>query len=255
MASEHVLVLTEDRYRFFHESFFDYSFARRFAAEGGQLLELLLEDEQHLFRRGQVRQVLAYLRAHDWSRYLTELGNVLGHEEVRFHIKRLIFQWLSALPDPKRQEWDVHQRLLISMPDFWPDVRSMAVRSPAWFDVLDSTGYIEKALSSGESRREEEAVWMLSFPALLKERSGRVAELLRAHRTPGEPWTSYLRYVCRNGEVYHSREMFDLFLSLIDEGILDGLRPGFAVNDDWWSVLYSMAQSSRTGVRDDRTLV
>ena len=43
--------------------------------------------------------------------------------------------------------------------------------------------------------------------------------------------------------VYHGREMFDLFLSLIDEGVLDGLRPGFAVNDNWWSVLYSMAQS------------
>ena len=242
MASEHVLVLTEGRYRFFHESFFDYAFARRFAAEGGQLLVLLLEGEQHLFRRGQVRQVLAYLRAHDWSRYLTELGNVLGHEHVRFHIKRLIFQWLSILPDPKHQEWDVMQRLLTSMSDVWPDVRSMAVRSSAWFDVLDSTGYFDAALSSGESRREDEAVWMLSFPALLKERSGRVAALLRAHRAPGEPCNSYLRDVCKNGEVYHGREMFDLFLSLIEEGILDGFRPGFAVNDNWWSVLYSMAQ-------------
>jgi hypothetical protein len=243
MASEHVLVLTEDRYRFFHESFFDYAFARRFATKGGQLLELLLEGEQHLFRRGQVRQVLAYLRPHDWSRYLTELGNVLGHEQVRFHIKRLIFQWLSALPDPKRQEWELLQRLLIPMPDVWPDVRRMPVRNPAWFDVLDSTGYFDEALSSGESRREEEAVWMLSFPELLKERSGRVSALLRAHRTPGEPWNSYLRYACRTGEVYHGRKMFALFLSLIDEGVLDGLRPEFAVNDDWWSVLYSMAQS------------
>jgi hypothetical protein len=242
MASEHVLALTEDRYRFFHESFFDYAFARRFAAEGGQLLELLLNGEQHLFRRGQVRQVLAYLRAHNWSRYLTELGNVLSHEQVRFHIKRLIFQWLSALPDPTRQEWGLLQRLLIPMPEVWPDVRSVAVQSSAWFDVLDSTGYFDEALSSGESRREEEAVWMLSFPAVLKERSARVAALLRTHRAPGEPWDSYLRYVCRNGEVYHGREMFDLFLSLIDEGVLDGLRPGFAVNDNWWSVLYSMAK-------------
>jgi hypothetical protein len=243
MASEHVLVLSEDRYRFFHESFFDYAFARRFATHGGQLLELLLEGEQHLFRRGQVRQVLAYLRTQDWSRYLVELWNVLGHEQVRFHIKRLLFQWLSALPDPKRQEWELLQRLLIPVPGIWLEVRSVVVQSSSWFDVLDSTGYFDKALSSGESQREEEAVWMLRFPALLKERSGRVAALLRAYRAPSEPWNSYLRYVCRNGEVYHSREMFDLFLSLIDEGVLDGLRPGFAVNDNWWSVLYSMAQS------------
>lgn len=57
-----------------------------------------------------------------------------------------------------------------------------------------------------------------------------------------EQWKQYLRYVCRSGHVYHSREMFDLFLSLIDDGTLDGVRPGFAVNDSWWSVLYSMAK-------------
>jgi hypothetical protein len=57
-----------------------------------------------------------------------------------------------------------------------------------------------------------------------------------------EQWKQYLRYVCRSGHVYHSREMFDLFLSLIDDGTLDGIRPGFAVNDSWWSTLYSMAK-------------
>ncbi len=73
MASEHILALTEDGYRFFHESFFDYAFARRFVSGGGQLVGLLLAGEQHLFRRGQVRQVLAYLRSNDRLRYLEEL--------------------------------------------------------------------------------------------------------------------------------------------------------------------------------------
>jgi hypothetical protein len=34
--------------------------------------------------------------------------------------------------------------------------------------------------------------------------------------------------------------MFDLFLSLIDDGTLDGACPGIAVNDDWWSMLHSI---------------
>jgi hypothetical protein len=55
-------------------------------------------------------------------------------------------------------------------------------------------------------------------------------------------WKQYLRHVCRSGQIYHSREMFDLFLSLIDDGTLDGVRPGFAVNDSWWTVLYSTAK-------------
>ena len=39
---------------------------------------------------------------------------------------------------------------------------------------------------------------------------------------------------------HHSREMMDFFLELVDAGTLDGAR-GFAMNDDWWSILYTMS--------------
>jgi hypothetical protein len=64
LVSDNVLVLENGRYRFFHESFFDYAFARRFVNERRDLARFLTQDcaEQHLFRRAQVRQVLAYQR-------------------------------------------------------------------------------------------------------------------------------------------------------------------------------------------------
>ena len=55
MVSENILVLENKRYSFFHEGFFDYAFARRFAGCPQSLLELLLSGEQRLFRRAQVR--------------------------------------------------------------------------------------------------------------------------------------------------------------------------------------------------------
>jgi len=45
MASEHVLARDRGRYAFFHESFFDYVFARRFASRGQDLIELLRAGE------------------------------------------------------------------------------------------------------------------------------------------------------------------------------------------------------------------
>lgn len=242
MASEHILVLAENRYRFFHESFFDYAFARRFAANGGGLVNLLWSSEQHLFRRAQVRQVLAYLRAQDWSRYLEELGGVLASPEVRFHIKSLVLQWLSSLSDADVQEWGVLQKVVVHAPDLWLHVRGVITGNPCWFDVLDASGFFDAALSSSGVTQADEAIWMLGFHTILEARSNRVAALLRKHRKAGEPWNQYLRHVCRSGDVYHSREMFDLFLSLIDDGTLDGVRPGFAVNDNWWTVLYSMTE-------------
>jgi hypothetical protein len=57
MASSHVLVRDGRSYAFFHETFFDYLFARRFIARGQSLRQLLTVD-QLLFRRAQVRQIL-----------------------------------------------------------------------------------------------------------------------------------------------------------------------------------------------------
>src|SRR5262245_50949780 len=86
---------------------FIYAFARRFAQGGGQLVGLLLGGEQHLFRRAQVRQILSFLRSNDPQRYFKELQSVLSEKGIRFHIKRVIFQHLTAIPDPTQSEWAV----------------------------------------------------------------------------------------------------------------------------------------------------
>ena len=62
LASEGVLARDGRRYAFGHESFLDYAFARVFVRRTEPLVSFLKASEQHLFRRAQVRQVLAYLR-------------------------------------------------------------------------------------------------------------------------------------------------------------------------------------------------
>lgn len=178
MASEHVLVVAEGRYRFFHESFFDYVFARRFATGTRTLVELLLSGEQHLFRRAQTRQVLSYLRSQDHHRYLAELEQLLGHPHVRFHVKRLILQWLSTLADPQNAEWAALRRVSSSTPEMWLHVRASVTGQDPWFDVIDASGFFDDALASGDQQREQEAVWMLAFHTTMKTRSSRVSALL-----------------------------------------------------------------------------
>ena len=244
MTSEHVLALVNGQYCFFHESFFDYAFARRFAAVGGRLVDLLLSTEQHLFRRAQLRQILAFLRGADHRRYLDELEAVLGDARIRFHLKRSVFRWMSSLGDPQRDELDALRRLMNAGEKLLSHGRSVLAANLGWFDVLDNCGFFEDALESGDPLREDEAIWMLGLPDRLKQRSRRVAELARRHRRPGSPWNDYLRFLCRTGNVHYSREFFDFFLSLITDGTLDGLRPGFALNDDWWSVLHPMSDEN-----------
>ena len=68
------------------------------------LVDWLLANGQHLFRRSQVRQILAFLRSHepDRRRYTRTLSQLLGHEGIRFHIKKLILDWLKCASRPSK---------------------------------------------------------------------------------------------------------------------------------------------------------
>jgi hypothetical protein len=108
MASENVLGCENGVYRFFHEGFFDYAFARLFVARGRKLAHLLLTGgEQHFFRRAQVRQVLSYLRGHNFPMYLEELRSVLYTPGIRAHIVKLVLDWLRAVPEPTSEELEI----------------------------------------------------------------------------------------------------------------------------------------------------
>ena len=138
MASEAVVQVQDGEIRFFHESFFDYSFARSFLRANSDLVRWLESDQQHLFRRSQVRQVLTFLRDResDWPRYLQTLGALLGHTGIRFHIKKLVLDWLHALPDPTKEEWDIVEGLVDQLNGHAWQVVSNSV---PWFDVLQTT--------------------------------------------------------------------------------------------------------------------
>ena len=106
MASEGVLAFDGSRYGFGHESFFDYCYARVSFLPGSEsLTSMLRASEQHLFRRGQVRQVLAYVRDADFDRYAREIRDLLSDPQIRAHIKDLVFALLAEVPDPREEEW------------------------------------------------------------------------------------------------------------------------------------------------------
>jgi hypothetical protein len=220
MASENVLVLENRRYRFFHEGFFDYAFARIFVQRGVLLVDWLTGSEQHLFRRGQVRQILAYQRGRAVDDYLRDLRSVLTDPRVRFHLKKLVLQWLRQLDDPSEEEWEIVSSL-------WNDttigkhVRVVPHDSVGWFDLLDRLGIWQQWLSSTQSSNVDDAVWLLRMTTVMRERSARVAALVAPYRPSGGEWPRRLQNLVGFGDCYHSREMFDLLLRLLDDGTLD----------------------------------
>jgi hypothetical protein len=178
LATEHIIIPSRGCINFFHESFFDYVYARDFVAGTQSLLELLTSTEQHLFRRTQVRQILEALRQDDRNRYFRELESVLRSDAIRYHIKAAVAQWLGLLNDPTERERDIIFLLDQEAESFPHLVRYALFSSAGWFDLLHKYGWIGKVLDDGNEERRQAVLWWLS--AMAGKRPAEVASILDA---------------------------------------------------------------------------
>ena len=234
LASEGVLTFDGRLYGFGHESFFDYCFARVFAGREEPLVAFLKESEQHLFRRAQVRQVLAYLREANPARYIKELRNLLADNGIRPHLKDLAFALLAEVQNPTDDEWAVWET--------WIEPKLKAVEdgtanqdglselawrrffpSRSWFAEVDRLGLVEHWLAS-ENDRIIDKVAMDYLRVHQRHSPDRVATLLEPYADRGSEWGPRLRHLMQWPNHHSSRGFFELFLRLIDNGTLDDAR-------------------------------
>ena len=238
LASEGIVFVQDRKVRFFHEAFFDYAFARAFVRSNKDLVRWLLDGEQHLFSRSHVRQVLEFLRGHesDGPRYRRTLTGVLGDPDIRFHIKKLVIDWLRMLPNPTSDEWRIVEGLKDELGEHTWGVISNSVH---WFDTLQGMERWQEWLKADDDQINR-ALGLLRMPDVLNSRSAVIVGLIRENRDASEAWEERLRQLVGGGNDYTSPEMQDLIVVLIGDGTLDQVRPGVAVNDDWWFTWYGL---------------
>ena len=252
VASEGVLMLENRTCGFSHESFFDYCFARGFVREQRTLIAFLLESEQHLFRRAQVRQVFAYLRGRRDPRYARELTALLAEDGVRFHLKELAFALLAQVGDPREDEWTIWEPWLRPALKALEDatanpspVSQLAWRkffgSGSWFDFVDERGLIARWLASGSDGLADMAVTYLAVHH--RTAPDRTAALLEPHADGGGKWPARLRACMQRAQFQASGRLFELFLHLIDNGVLDDEHQSINENRTFWSVLYTPSRA------------
>jgi len=178
LTSEGMIISSRGQVNFFHESFFDHIYARAFVNHDQSLVDLLTATEQHLFRRTQVRQILEALRQNDFQRYLIELSSVLSNNDIRFHIKTAICQWLNSVEKSSEQEFEIISRFDKQSGNFHQFFRNAVLSTHAWFDLLNEKSWIRKQIDGDDKERAETVLWWLSNIA--GERPAEVASLLRS---------------------------------------------------------------------------
>ncbi len=157
-------LITDSRYNvnFFHESFFDYIYARSFVISDTSINKMLFNGEQHLFRRTQVRQILEALREIDNRRYLKELYQLITNEDIRYHIKSSVAQWLCSLTSPTNEEFKTLTELNTETDKFHPLFKIATFAPGGWFRLLISNGWLQQKLTQGSEEQIQNILWYLS---------------------------------------------------------------------------------------------
>ena len=120
LISEGIIEQIDNRAAFFHQSMYDYVFARYYKKEKRSLIQDLLEKKKHqgIFMRSTVNFVLDYERAKSTKQYKEDVNTILFSGKIRTHIQ-LMLLWAMAnrvdiLPFEKKciKDLYVQKRLL-----------------------------------------------------------------------------------------------------------------------------------------------
>ena len=237
LVSESVLVKDETGVAFFHESYFDYLFARAFVAGGHDLCSFLVESGQYLFRRAQTRQALEYLAATDRSRFSETVVDLLTTDGIRSHLRAVAIRVLRQIR-PTPDVWGALDPVAWSTSPVGPKLINL-LSDAGWFDAADELGLWEGWLADPE--RVDAAVSQMVSTA--RERPERVAELVRPYAAL-EEWR---KRFCALVAWSPSSGLVDLTVELVERGQLDDVRGPFAVNSDFWTILRRLLNEDPAG--------
>ena len=141
LTNELLLKTKSNQIQFFHQTLFDYVYARRFTEQGRDLLEVLKGQHQGLFSRAAVKSILTFLRNQDRREYIYVIDQLLyakdddGKELYRYHLKSLALSNMAYFETPLEEEKNIISRKIFQ-DKVYMDVVFESVYMPNWFDVI-----------------------------------------------------------------------------------------------------------------------
>lgn len=218
LVSEHVLARDSGRIAFFHEAFFDYAFARLWVSREESLVDFLIRDEQALFRRAQVRQILQHLYEREPDRFRAESEAVLTADNIRFHIKETVLAVLASLVAPTSADAELILRIAETCPRF-EALLWQQLQRPQWFARFHEEGQISTWLDGRDEDMRNHALSLMA--SAVNESPELIADLLESYKTEPD-YHDWLRKISRIADLSRNRRLFTLVLEGVRQGAYDG---------------------------------
>lgn len=108
LLSKGIIVQENERLAFFHQTFYDFLFARSFVKNEKSLYQYVTSIEQTLEVREQIKQIIEFLRgSNEEEVYLEQIKQFLKSSDIRLHIKLLIIAYLGNIDNPTEDEFSL----------------------------------------------------------------------------------------------------------------------------------------------------
>lgn len=142
MFTNGLLIITKSgQVQFFHQTLFDYVYARRFTEKGYDLLEELKKQHQGLFSRASVKSILTFLREQAPGVYVHIIEQLLyaknedGKDIYRYHLKSLALSNMAYFDSPLRAELNFISTVVYG-DKVYMDIIFESVYTPNWFNAI-----------------------------------------------------------------------------------------------------------------------
>lgn len=140
-TNELLLITKNGHIQFFHQTLFDYVYARRFTEHGYDLLEELKSQHQGLFSRASVKSILTFLREQNPAKYIAVINQLLyaqdkdGTAIYRYHLKSLALSNMAYFEAPLKEEISLIARKIFDE-KVYMDVLFESVHTANWFNAV-----------------------------------------------------------------------------------------------------------------------
>lgn len=216
-----ILQLNDKRISFYHQHYLDYLISNRLLQQIDEGKKTILswlgpKENQSLFRREQLRQVLIALSDESLKDFYQSVKELLESEKVRFHLKHLVLELLRQLEIIPEKLKEYCLSLLDN--NYWKQhiLETVLWKHHRWILYLLKVNILQKWLSNGKDKDINIALWLLrSVAELIPDK---VTEVLAPYLTKGGDWPKrILNTICWK-ETDDSESMFELRIRLTKMG-------------------------------------
>lgn len=104
LESEQLIKVEDRQLQFFHQSFYDFVFAKQFVEANESLIDYIKNGEQSIHIRSAVKMIISYMRESDPVRYIRTLNDLFFNDEILFHIRHILMVILAGQESPIDEE-------------------------------------------------------------------------------------------------------------------------------------------------------